>query len=297
VKFVRFLMKLIGTLIGFIITIYVVVLYIDLTLKSSVNKKNIERLINNIDLIDDSQLIFNTEDRLIERTINDIKIGNLTYEEKKEILYESKLYKNVQEYLVNYVYYFIGYDDEKYVINEKKKLESKKNIKELIGKKNITLEELENLNIEIDKMYNNLEKINFDSLIDELPKEYSYIIEYINAKEILYIEIVVLVILMILNVVLMKNLSSPFKWTSIGLLFTSIISIGLKFVISSVEINSIIFNKMRETIINTLNTSSYISISLLIFSVIAYVILLINHKNKSEEVLGKTQINIEKVNI
>jgi len=273
------------------------VLYIDLTLKSSVNKKNIERLINNIDLIDDSQLIFNTEDRLIERTINDIKIGNLTYEEKKEILYESKLYKNVQEYLVNYVYYFIGYDDEKYVINEKKKLESKKNIKELIGKKNITLEELENLNIEIDKMYNNLEKINFDSLIDELPKEYSYIIEYINAKEILYIEIVVLVILMILNVVLMKNLSSPFKWTSIGLLFTSIISIGLKFVISSVEINSIIFNKMRETIINTLNTSSYISISLLIFSVIAYVILLINHKNKSEEVLGKTQINIEKVNI
>jgi len=297
VKFVRFLMKLIGTLIGFIITIYVVVLYIDLTLKSSVNKKNIERLINNIDLIDDSQLIFNTEDRLIERTINDIKIGNLTYEEKKEILYESKLYKNVQEYLVNYVYYFIGYDDEKYVINEKKKLESKKNIKELIGKKNITLEELENLNFEIDKMYNNLEKINFDSLIDELPKEYSYIIEYINAKEILYIEIVVLVILMILNVVLMKNLSSPFKWTSIGLLFTSIISIGLKFVISSVEINSIIFNKMRETIINTLNTSSYISISLLIFSVIAYVILLINHKNKSEEVLGKTQINIEKVNI
>lgn len=296
-KFVRFLMKLIGTLIGFIITIYVVVLYIDLTLKSSVNKKNIERLINNIDLIDDSQLIFNTEDRLIERTINDIKIGNLTYEEKKEILYESKLYKNVQEYLVNYVYYFIGYDDEKYVINEKKKLESKKNIKELIGKKNITLEELENLNIEIDKMYNNLEKINFDSLIDELPKEYSYIIEYINAKEILYIEIVVLVILMILNVVLMKNLSSPFKWTSIGLLFTSIISIGLKFVISSVEINSIIFNKMKETIINTLNTSSYISISLLIISVIAYVILLINHKNKSEEVLGETQINIEKVNI
>ena len=146
-------------------------------------------------------------------------------------------------------------------------------------------------------MYNNLEKINFDSLIDELPKEYSYIIEYINAKEILYIEIVVLVILMILNVVLMKNLSSPFKWTSIGLLFTSIISIGLKFVISSVEINSIIFNKMKETIINTLNTSSYISISLLIISVIAYVILLINHKNKSEEVLGETQINIEKVNI
>ena len=46
---------------------------------------------------------------------------NLTYEEKKEIIYNSKIYEEIKEYLTNNIYYFVGYSDSKYTITNDKK--------------------------------------------------------------------------------------------------------------------------------------------------------------------------------
>ena len=66
-KFVNFILKFIGSIVGIMITSYVVALYFDFMLKTSLNEKNISKMISKIDLIDSSQMIFNTDDRIIER--------------------------------------------------------------------------------------------------------------------------------------------------------------------------------------------------------------------------------------
>ena len=172
-KLLNFIMKLFGTIIGVITAVYVVALYMDLTLRFGVSKNNISILVDKVDLIEDSKTIFETDDRVVERAINDFEISNLTYEEKKEIIYNSKIYEEIKEYLTNNIYYFVGYSDSKYTITNDKKEKLKhlliNDIEEKTG--TVTEEEKEALSSEIDRAYNGLENINFGSLVNELPSE------------------------------------------------------------------------------------------------------------------------------
>lgn len=297
-KFVNFILKFIGSIVGIMITSYVVALYFDFLIKTSLNEKNISKMISKIDLIDSSQTIFDTEDRIIERTINDINLGNLTYEDKKEIIYKSELYNDVQTYLSEYVYYFIGYEDNQFKISEEQKEKSKNDIEKLILQKtHLTDNESENLSKEIDKMYLNLEKINFSTLMDQLPAQYEFAIAYLKSRNLIYIEIIVLIVLMIINGLLMKNCSKPFKYLSIGLLFCVVISFMLNVVLEVVEMPNMMLNTLTSSLLDVVSSGTYICLTLLILSIITYVILLIHHKNKVADELGKTQINIENINI
>lgn len=298
-KLLNFIMKLFGTLIGIITAVYVVALYMDLTLRFGVSKNNISILVDKVDLIEDSKTIFETDDRVVERAINDFEIGNLTYEEKKEIIYNSKIYDEIKEYLTNNIYYFVGYSDSKYTITNDKKEELKhlliNDIEEKTG--TVTEEEKEALSSEIDRAYNGLENINFGSLVNELPSEYKIVIDHINSTGSIYVEVIVLIFFLIMIGMLMKDYTKPFKWLSIGLLFSSIISVILYFISKNIKLGSIILGSLREVILSTIIYSMIISMSLCVISFIVYIILKIKYKDKLEDDMGKTRINIEKINI
>lgn len=298
-KLLNFIMKLFGTLIGIITAVYVVALYMDLTLRFGVSKNNISILVDKVDLIEDSKTIFETDDRVVERAINDFEIGNLTYEEKKEIIYNSKIYDEIKEYLTNNIYYFVGYSDSKYTITNDKKEELKhlliNDIEEKTG--TVTEEEKEALSSEIDRAYNGLENINFGSLVNELPSEYKIVIDHINSTGSIYVEVIVLIFFLIMIGMLMKDYTKPFKWLSIGLLFSSIISVILYFISKNIKLGSIILGSLREVILSTIIYSMIISMSLCVISFIVYIILKMKYKDKLEDDMGKTRINIEKINI
>lgn len=298
-KLLNFIMKLFGTIIGVITAVYVVALYMDLTLRFGVSKNNISILVDKVDLIEDSKTIFETDDRVVERAINDFEISNLTYEEKKEIIYNSKIYEEVKEYLTNNIYYFVGYSDSKYTITNDKKEELKylliNDIEEKTG--TVTEEEKEALSSEIDRAYNGLENINFGSLVNELPSEYKIVIDHINSTGSIYVEVIVLIFFLIMIGMLMKDYTKPFKWLSIGLLFSSVISVILYFISKNIKLGSIILGSLREVILSTIIYSMIISMSLCVISFIVYIILKIKYKDKLEDDMGKTRINIEKINI
>lgn len=298
-KLLNFIMKLFGTIIGIITAVYVVALYMDLTLRFGVSKNNISILVDKVDLIEDSKTIFETDDRVVERAINDFEIGNLTYEEKKKIIYNSKIYDEIKEYLTNNIYYFVGYSDSKYTITNDKKEELKhlliNDIEEKTG--TVTEEEKEALSSEIDRAYNGLENINFGSLVNELPSEYKIVIDHINSTGSIYVEVIVLIFFLIMIGMLMKDYTKPFKWLSIGLLFSSIISVILYFISKNIKLGSIILGSLREVILSTIIYSMIISMSLCVISFIVYIILKIKYKDKLEDDMGKTRINIEKINI
>lgn len=298
-KLLNFIMKLFGTIIGVITAVYVVALYMDLTLRFGVSKNNISILVDKVDLIEDSKTIFETDDRVVERAINDFEISNLTYEEKKEIIYNSKIYEEIKEYLTNNIYYFVGYSDSKYTITNDKKEELKhlliNDIEEKTGP--VTEEEKEALSSEIDRAYNGLENINFGSLVNELPSEYKIVIDHINSTGSIYVEVIVLIFFLIMIGMLMKDYTKPFKWLSIGLLFSSVISVILYFISKNIKLGSIILGSLREVILSTIIYSMIISMSLCVISFIVYIILKIKYKDKLEDDMGKTRINIEKINI
>lgn len=298
-KLLNFIMKLFGTIIGVITAVYVVALYMDLTLRFGVSKNNISVLVDKVDLIEDSKTIFETDDRVVERAINDFEISNLTYEEKKEIIYNSKIYEEIKEYLTNNIYYFVGYSDSKYTITNDKKEELKhlliNDIEEKTG--TVTEEEKEALSSEIDRAYNGLENINFGSLVNELPSEYKIVIDHINSTGSIYVEVIVLIFFLIMIGMLMKDYTKPFKWLSIGLLFSSVISVILYFISKNIKLGSIILGSLREVILSTIIYSMIISMSLCVISFIVYIILKIKYKDKLEDDMGKTRINIEKINI
>lgn len=298
-KLLNFIMKLFGTIIGVITAVYVVALYMDLTLRFGVSKNNISILVDKVDLIEDSKTIFETDDRVVERAINDFEISNLTYEEKKEIIYNSKIYEEIKEYLTNNIYYFVGYSDSKYTITNDKKEKLKhlliNDIEEKTG--TVTEEEKEALSSEIDRAYNGLENINFGSLANELPSEYKIVIDHINSTGSIYVEVIVLIFFLIMIGMLMKDYTKPFKWLSIGLLFSSVISVILYFISKNIKLGSIILGSLREVILSTIIYSMIISMSLCVISFIVYIILKIKYKDKLEDDMGKTRINIEKINI
>ena len=298
-KLLNFIMKLFGTIIGVITAVYVVALYMDLTLRFGVSKNNISILVDKVDLIEDSKTIFVTDDRVVERAINDFEISNLTYEEKKEIIYNSKIYEEIKEYLTNNIYYFVGYSDSKYTITNDKKEKLKhlliNDIEEKTG--TVTEEEKEALSSEIDRAYNGLENINFGSLVNELPSEYKIVIDHINSTGSIYVEVIVLIFFLIMIGMLMKDYTKPFKWLSIGLLFSSVISVILYFISKNIKLGSIILGSLREVILSTIIYSMIISMSLCVISFIVYIILKIKYKDKLEDDMGKTRINIEKINI
>lgn len=298
-KLLNFIMKLFGTIIGVITAVYVVALYMDLTLRFGVSKNNISILVDKVDLIEDSKTIFETDDRVVERAINDFEISNLTYEEKKEIIYNSKIYEEIKEYLTNNIYYFVGYSDSKYTITNDKKEELKhlliNDIEEKTG--TVTEEEKEALSSEIDRAYNGLENINFGSLVNELPSEYKIVIDHINSTGSIYVEVIVLIFFLIMIGMLTKDYTKPFKWLSIGLLFSSVISVILYFISKNIKLGSIILGSLREVILSTIIYSMIISMSLCVISFIVYIILKIKYKDKLEDDMGKTRINIEKINI
>ena len=298
-KLLNFIMKLFGTIIGVITAVYVVALYMDLTLRFGVSKNNISILVDKVDLIEDSKTIFETDDRVVERAINDFEISNLTYEEKKEIIYNSKIYEEIKEYLTNNIYYFVGYSDSKYTITNDKKEKLKhlliNDIEEKTGA--VTEEEKEALSSEIDRAYNGLENINFGSLVNELPSEYKIVIDHINSTGSIYVEVIVLIFFLIMIGMLMKDYTKPFKWLSIGLLFSSVISVILYFISKNIKLGSIILGSLREVILSTIIYSMIISMSLCVISFIVYIILKIKYKDKLEDDMGKTRINIEKINI
>ena len=298
-KLLNFIMKLFGTIIGVITAVYVVALYMDLTLRFGVSKNNISILVDKVDLIEDSKTIFETDDRVVERAINDFEISNLTYEEKKEIIYNSKIYEEIKEYLTNNIYYFVGYSDSKYTITNDKKEKLKhlliNDIEEKTG--TVTEEEKEALSSEIDRAYNGLENINFGSLVNELPSEYKIVIDHINSTGSIYVEVIVLIFFLIMIGMLMKDYTKPFKWLSIGLLFSSVISVILYFISKNIKLGSIILGSLREVILSTIMYSMIISMSLCVISFIVYIILKIKYKDKLEDDMGKTRINIEKINI
>lgn len=298
-KLLNFIMKLFGTIIGVITAVYVVALYMDLTLRFGVSKNNISILVDKVDLIEDSKTIFETDDRVVERAINDFEISNLTYEEKKEIIYNSKIYEEIKEYLTNNIYYFVGYSDSKYTITNDKKEKLKdlliNDIEEKTG--SVTEEEKEALSSEIDRAYNGLENINFGSLVNELPSEYKIVIDHINSTGSIYVEVIVLIFFLIMIGMLMKDYTKPFKWLSIGLLFSSVISVILYFISKNIKLGSIILGSLREVILSTIIYSMIISMSLCVISFIVYIILKIKYKDKLEDDMGKTRINIEKINI
>ncbi len=298
-KLLNFIMKLFGTIIGVITAVYVVALYMDLTLRFGVSKNNISILVDKVDLIEDSKTIFETDDRVVERAINDFEISNLTYEEKKEIIYNSKIYEEIKEYLTNNIYYFVGYSDSKYTITNDKKEKLKhlliNDIEEKTG--TVTEEEKEALSSEIDRAYNGLENINFGSLVNELPSEYKIVIDHINSTGSIYVEVIVLIFFLIMIGMLMKDYTKPFKWLSIGLLFSSVISVILYFISKNINLGSIILGSLREVILSTIIYSMIISMSLCVISFIVYIILKIKYKDKLEDDMGKTRINIEKINI
>lgn len=298
-KLLNFIMKLFGTIIGVITAVYVVALYMDLTLRFGVSKNNISILVDKVDLIEDSKTIFETDDRVVERAINDFEISNLTYEEKKEIIYNSKIYEEIKEYLTNNIYYFVGYSDSKYTITNDKKEKLKhlliNDIEEKTG--TVTEEEKEALSSEIDRAYNGLENINFGSLVNELPSEYKIVIDHINSTGSIYVEVIVLIFFLIMIGMLMKDYTKPFKWLSIGLLFSSVISVILYFISKNIKLGSIILGSLREVILSTIIYSMIISMSLCVISFIVYIILKIKYKDKLEDDMGKTRINIEKINI
>ena len=298
-KLLNFIMKLFGTIIGVITAVYVVALYMDLTLRFGVSKNNISILVDKVDLIEDSKTIFETDDRVVERAINDCEISNLTYEEKKEIIYNSKIYEEIKEYLTNNIYYFVGYSDSKYTITNDKKEKLKhlliNDIEEKTG--TVTEEEKEALSSEIDRAYNGLENINFGSLVNELPSEYKIVIDHINSTGSIYVEVIVLIFFLIMIGMLMKDYTKPFKWLSIGLLFSSVISVILYFISKNIKLGSIILGSLREVILSTIIYSMIISMSLCVISFIVYIILKIKYKDKLEDDMGKTRINIEKINI
>lgn len=298
-KLLNFIMKLFGTIIGVITAVYVVALYMDLTLRFGVSKNNISILVDKVDLIEDSKTIFETDDRVVERAINDFEISNLTYEEKKEIIYNSKIYEEIKEYLTNNIYYFVGYSDSKYTITNDKKEKLKhlliNDIEEKTG--TVTEEEKEALSSEIDRAYNGLENINFGSLVNELPSEYKIVIDHINSTGSIYVEVIVLIFFLIMIGMLMKDYTKPFKWLSIGLLFSSVISVILYFISKNIKLGSMILGSLREVILSTIIYSMIISMSLCVISFIVYIILKIKYKDKLEDDMGKTRINIEKINI
>ncbi|MCI5880024.1 MAG: hypothetical protein MRZ34_04500 [Bacillales bacterium] len=298
-KLLNFIMKLFGTIIGVITAVYVVALYMDLTLRFGVSKNNISILVDKVDLIEDSKTIFETDDRVVERAINDFEISNLTYEEKKEIIYNSKIYEEIKEYLTNNIYYFVGYSNSKYTITNDKKEKLKhlliNDIEEKTG--TVTEEEKEALSSEIDRAYNGLENINFGSLVNELPSEYKIVIDHINSTGSIYVEVIVLIFFLIMIGMLMKDYTKPFKWLSIGLLFSSVISVILYFISKNIKLGSIILGSLREVILSTIIYSMIISMSLCVISFIVYIILKIKYKDKLEDDMGKTRINIEKINI
>ena len=298
-KLLNFIMKLFGTIIGVITAVYVVALYMDLTLRFGVSKNNISILVDKVDLIEGSKTIFETDDRVVERAINDFEISNLTYEEKKEIIYNSKIYEEIKEYLTNNIYYFVGYSDSKYTITNDKKEKLKhlliNDIEEKTG--TVTEEEKEALSSEIDRAYNGLENINFGSLVNELPSEYKIVIDHINSTGSIYVEVIVLIFFLIMIGMLMKDYTKPFKWLSIGLLFSSVISVILYFISKNIKLGSIILGSLREVILSTIIYSMIISMSLCVISFIVYIILKIKYKDKLEDDMGKTRINIEKINI
>ena len=298
-KLLNFIMKLFGTIIGVITAVYVVALYMDLTLRFGFSKNNISILVDKVDLIEDSKTIFETDDRVVERAINDFEISNLTYEEKKEIIYNSKIYEEIKEYLTNNIYYFVGYSDSKYTITNDKKEKLKhlliNDIEEKTG--TVTEEEKEALSSEIDRAYNGLENINFGSLVNELPSEYKIVIDHINSTGSIYVEVIVLIFFLIMIGMLMKDYTKPFKWLSIGLLFSSVISVILYFISKNIKLGSIILGSLREVILSTIIYSMIISMSLCVISFIVYIILKIKYKDKLEDDMGKTRINIEKINI
>ena len=298
-KLLNFIMKLFGTIIGVITAVYVVALYMDLTLRFGVSKNNISILVDKVDLIEDSKTIFETDDRVVERAINDFEISNLTYEEKKEIIYNSKIYEEIKEYLTNNIYYFVGYSDSKYTITNDKKEKLKhlliNDIEEKTG--TVTEEEKEALSSEIDRAYNGLENINFGSLVNELPSEYKIVIDHINSTGSIYVEVIVLIFFLIMIGMLMKDYTKPFKWLSIGLLFSSVISVILYFISKNIKLGSIILGSLREVILSTIIYSMIISMSLCVISFIVYIILKIKYNDKLEDDMGKTRINIEKINI
>ena len=271
----------------------------DLTLRFGVSKNNISILVDKVDLIEDSKTIFVTDDRVVERAINDFEISNLTYEEKKEIIYNSKIYEEIKEYLTNNIYYFVGYSDSKYTITNDKKEKLKhlliNDIEEKTG--TVTEEEKEALSSEIDRAYNGLENINFGSLVNELPSEYKIVIDHINSTGSIYVEVIVLIFFLIMIGMLMKDYTKPFKWLSIGLLFSSVISVILYFISKNIKLGSIILGSLREVILSTIIYSMIISMSLCVISFIVYIILKIKYKDKLEDDMGKTRINIEKINI
>ena len=296
-KLLNFIMKLFGTIIGVITAVYVVALYMDLTLRFGVSKNNISILVDKVDLIEDSKTIFETDDRVVERAINDFEISNLTYEEKKEIIYNSKIYEEIKEYLTNNIYYFVGYSDSKYTITNDKKEKLKhlliNDIEEKTG--TVTEEEKEALSSEIDRAYNGLENINFGSLVNELPSEYKIVIDHINSTGSIYVEVIVLIFFLIMIGMLMKDYTKPFKWLSIGLLFSSVISVILYFISKNIKLGSIILGSLREVILSTIIYSMIISMSLCVISFIVYIILKIKYKDKLEDDMGKTRINIENI--
>ena len=274
-KLLNFIMKLFGTIIGVITAVYVVALYMDLTLRFGVSKNNISILVDKVDLIEDSKTIFETDDRVVERTINDFEISDLTYEEKKEIIYNSKIYEEIKEYLTNNIYYFVGYSDSKYTITNDKKEKLKhlliNDIEEKTG--TVTEEEKEALSSEIDRAYNGLENINFGSLVNELPSEYKIVIDHINSTGSIYVEVIVLIFFLIMIGMLMKDYTKPFKWLSIGLLFSSVISVILYFISKNIKLGSIILGSLREVILSTIIYSMIISMSLCVISFIVYIII------------------------
>ena len=298
-KLLNFIMKLFGTIIGVITAVYVVALYMDLTLRFGVSKNNISILVDKVDLIEDSKTIFETDDRVVERAINDFEISNLTYEEKKEIIYNSKIYEEIKEYLTNNIYYFVGYSDSKYTITNDKKEKLKhlliNDIEEKTG--TVTEEEKEALSSEIDRAYNGLENRKFGSVVNKLPSEYKIVIDHINSTGSIYVEVIVLIFFLIMIGMLMKDYTKPFKWLSIGLLFSSVISVILYFISKNIKLGSIILGSLREVILSTIIYSMIISMSLCVISFIVYIILKIKYKDKLEDDMGKTRINIEKINI
>ena len=292
-KVVKFILKTIGTLLGVVTAIYVVGMYASFTFQSSVNKKSVKKLVNNIDLIADSSKIFTDNDRVVERAINDIKVGNLTYEDKKNILYDSKLYSSVEEYLTRYIYYSIGYEDNRYTISEKEVVNVKKDIKESIQRKtSVTEEELYEVDKQIDKLYKNLEEVELPSISKIFPEEYDIVVYYVNSTGVVIIQIVLLIILLIMIRLLTRSYVTPFNWLTIGLFLSTILSIGLKFVLSNFEkfaklpiseetLENILIKRMKDIILDTVNTSVIVTIILLLISFVITVTLIIKSKNKS----------------
>ena len=132
------------------------------------------------------------------------------------------------------------------MINDIKKEESKKDIIKLIeNQTNITDDEKNKINNEIDNLYKNLEELDLSTIINEFPKEYKMTIDYLKSKTIIYIEVIILIILIVLNSLFERKLSSPFKWLSIGLIFSTIISFIFTAMLKAIDVSSLVLKNLK----------------------------------------------------